>query len=94
MSDFLLRYRQAILDLASKHGASNVRVFGSMMRGTATDQSDVDLLVDVGPRRSFFFPGGLVADLEKLLKRKVDIVTEKGLHWYIREKILNEAKPL
>ena len=94
MSDFLLQYRQAILDLAQKHGASNVRVFGSMMRGTASDQSDVDLLVDVGPKRSFFFPGGLVTDLEKLLNRKVDIVTEKGLHWFIREKVLNEAKPL
>ena len=65
-----------------------------MARGTDTDRSDVDLLVDVGPKRSFFFPGGLVADLENLLKRKVDIVTEKGLHSLIKNKILSEAHPL
>jgi len=86
--------REEILRLAAKHGARNVRVFGSRAKGEAGPESDVDLLVDVGPGRTPFFPGGLVADLEDLLGRKVDVVTEGGLHWYIREQVLREATPL
>ena len=54
----------------------------------------MDLLVDVGPDRTPFFPGGLLADLEELLGRRVDIVTAEGLHWYIRDRVLKEAVPL
>jgi hypothetical protein len=54
----------------------------------------VDLLVDVGPDPSPFFPGGLLADLEELLGRRVDVLTENALHWYIRDRILREARPL
>ena len=86
--------REEILALAAKHGAYNVRVFGSAVRGEAGPASDVDFLVSVGPERSPFFPGGLLADLEELLGCKVDVVTEKALHWYIREKVLKEAVPL
>lgn len=86
--------REEILCLAAKHGAYNVRVFGSAARGEAGPASDVDLLVSVGPERTPFFPGGLLADLEELLGCKVDIVTEKALHWYIREQVLKEAVPL
>ncbi|RJP24499.1 MAG: DNA polymerase subunit beta [Candidatus Abyssobacteria bacterium SURF_5] len=86
--------REEILQIAERHGARNVRVFGSAARGESGPQSDVDLLVDVGPDRTPFFPGGLLADLEELLGRKVDIVTEEALHWYIRERILEEAFPL
>jgi predicted nucleotidyltransferase len=86
--------REDILRIASTHGAYNVRIFGSVARGEATDQSDVDLLVDVGPNRSFFFPGGLLRDLETLLGRHVDIVTENGLKSNIRNDVLKEAKPL
>ena len=83
--------RAMILDLAAKHGARNVRVFGSASRGEAGPQSDVDILVDLEPGRSLMDLGGLLMDLEDLLACKVDVVTEKSLHWYIRDKVLKEA---
>ena len=86
--------RDAILAIAARHGASNVRVFGSVAEGTAGEASDVDFLVDLEPRRSLFDLGGLLMDLQDLLGRKVDVVTEPALHWYIREKVVQEAKPL
>ena len=86
--------REQILQIAAKHGARNVRVFRSVAHGEAGPQSDVDLLVDVGPDPSPFFPGGLLADLEELLGRRVDVLTENALHWYIRDRILREARPL
>jgi hypothetical protein len=86
--------REEILRVAKRHGARNVRVFGSAARGESGPESDVDLLVDAGPERTPFFPGGLLADLEDLLGRKVDVVTEEALHWYIRERVLKEAVPL
>ena len=63
--------------------ARNVRVFGSVARGEAGPDSDVDLIVEVGPEHTSFFPGGLIADLEELLGKKVQVVTQEGLHWYI-----------
>jgi uncharacterized protein len=86
--------RETILKVAAKHGARNVRVFGSFARGDATDRSDLDLLVDVGTERSPFFPGGLIAELESNLGLKVDVVTEPALHWFIRNRVLEEAVPL
>jgi len=68
-----------------------VRLFGSVSRGEAGSQSDVDILVDLEPGRSLLDLGGLLMDLEDLLGRKVDVVTEQGLHWYIRDKVLKEA---
>lgn len=94
IDELLREKREEILRIAAKHGACNVRVFGSVARGEAGPESDLDLLVEVGPSRSSFFPGGLLADLEDLLGRKVDVVTEAGLHWYIRERVLKEAVPL
>jgi predicted nucleotidyltransferase len=93
-SDEILRRRDDILRIAAKHGAMNVRVFGSVARGDAGADSDLDLLVDVGPNHSPFFPGGLREDLAELLGRDVDIVTEDALHWYVRERVLREAIPL
>ena len=90
----LTEKRDEILCIAVRHGAYNVRVFGSMARGDAGPASDVDLLVDVWPDHSAFFPGGLVADLEDLLGRRVDVVEPAGLHWYLRDTILQEAVPL
>ena len=90
----LTEKRDEILRIAARHGAYNVRVFGSMARGDAGPTSDVDLLVDVRPDHSAFFPGGLVADLEDLLGRRVDVVEPAGLHWYLRDTILHEAVPL
>ena len=86
--------REAILSLAAQHGARNVRVFGSAARGDAGPDSDVDFLVDLEPRRSLLDLGGLLMDLKELLGREVDVVTEPGLHWYIRDRILREAVPL
>ena len=94
IDELLKSKREQILRIAAKHGARNVRVFGSVTHGEAGPESDVDLLVDVGPDPSPFFPGALLADLEELLGRRVDVLTENGLHWYIRERILREARPL
>ena len=72
-------------------GPPTVRVFGSMARGDAGPQSDVDLLVEVGPNPSPWFPGGLVAELEELLGRRVQVVTERGLDDVLRKRVLEEA---
>ncbi len=86
--------RADILRLAERHGATNVRIFGSVATGQTHTNSDLDLLVDVGPKRSFFFPGGLVVDLEKLLGIHVDVITPKGLKPRIREDVLEQARAL
>ena len=86
--------REDILRIAESHGASNVRVFGSMARGEAGPDSDVDFLVDAGPKHSAWFPAGLTADLEELLGRRVDVATPDALHWFIRDRVLQEARPL
>lgn len=87
-------HRAAILGLAKKRGARNVRVFGSVVRGEAGADSDIDFLVDMEPGRSLLDLGGLLMDLQALLDSRVDVVTEKSLHWYIREQILEEAKAI
>jgi predicted nucleotidyltransferase len=90
----LKKKRNEILKLARNHGASEIKVFGSVARGEADDRSDVDFLVNMEPGRSLFDMGGLLMDLENLLGRPVDIVTEKGLRDSIRGRILREAVPL
>lgn len=94
IDDILSSKRGEILRLAAKHGARNVRVFGSVARGDATESSDVDFLVDMEPGRSLFDMGGLLMDLRELLGRDVDLVTENGLYWLLRRRILKEARPL
>jgi predicted nucleotidyltransferase len=86
--------RKEILVLAARYGAFNVRIFGSAARGQAGTESDIDFLVDLEPDRSLFDLGGFLMDLEDLLGTKVDILTEKGLHWYIRDRVLAEAVQL
>ena len=86
--------KEQILALAAKYGASNVRVFGSVANGTANIDSDIDFLVDMEKDRSLFDVGGLLMDLQELFGRKVDVVTENGLHWYIKNHIISEAKPI
>jgi len=93
-SQNILDHRSEILALAKKHGAENVRVFGSVARGDDGEKSDIDLLVTLGDKRTPFFPGGLKADLEDLLHCEVDIVTENALHKLIRTQILKEARPI
>jgi predicted nucleotidyltransferase len=94
MTDLVLKRRDQILDIARKHGVTRVRVFGSMARGDAGPKSDVDLLVDVGPNTSAWFPGGLVSELESLLGRHVQVITENGLDDLLRDRVLQEAVPL
>ncbi len=86
--------RAEILKIAAHYGASNVRVFGSVARGEAARASDVDLLVDMDADRSLLDMGGLLMDFQDLLACKVDLTTENSLHWYIKDKVLQEAVAL
>ena len=92
--ELLKEKREAILRICAKHGARNVRVFGSIARGEADEQSDIDLLVDMEPGRTLLDLGGLLMDLRSLLGQKVDVVTERGLKPRIRERVLAEAVTL
>ena len=87
----LQTHRTQILKIAQRHGATNVRVFGSTVRGESGPESDLDVLVDLEPGRSLFDLGGLLVDLQELLHCRVDLTTEAGLHWYIRDRVLEEA---
>jgi len=86
--------REEVLSIAEQHGARDVRVFGSVARGEASDQSDVDRLVSTTEHTSPWFPAALVVELERVLGRRVDVVTEEGLHWLLRRRMLAEARPL
>ena len=94
VKEFLKQRRENIIQIASKHGAYNIRVFGSVARGEEGAASDIDLLVDIGERISPWFPAGFITDLEKLLGYKVEVVTKRGLDPHIRENVLEEAIPL
>ena len=86
--------RAEILALAERHGVRDVRVFGSMVRGDTDDTSDVDLLVSLPPDKTGLALGGLLMDVQDLLQRRVDVVTEGGLHPALRDRVLREAQPL
>lgn len=94
LSDRLEAHRAEVLAVAGSHGARNVRVFGSVARGDDSPSSDIDLLVDMEPGRSLLDLAALHADLNALLGVKVDVLTEKGVYWLIRRRVLREAKPL
>ena len=94
IEDLLREKRDEILRIAEKHGARNVRIFGSVAHGEATEASDLDLLVDTAEQTSPWFPAGLTAELEALLGQRVDVVTSNGLYWLLRRRILKEARPL
>jgi uncharacterized protein len=93
-SEILQKYRSEILDLAMRHGAGNVRVFGSLVRGEGREGSNLDLLVTLGEGRSLLDLVGLKQDLEDLVRRPVSVVTERALSPYLRERVLSEAVPL
>jgi predicted nucleotidyltransferase len=86
--------RERIVEIARRHGVTSVKVFGSFVRGEARPDSDLDLLIEAGPYTSPFFPGGLIADLEEALGRRVDVVEAQGLHRLMRDRIQAEAIPL
>lgn len=87
--------REEILQVAARHGAFNVRVFGAVARGEADAHSDIDFLVDYSLECiTPWFPAGLVLDLQQLLARKVDVATEASLKERIRDRVLQEAIPL
>jgi predicted nucleotidyltransferase len=94
MVDVVQAKREQILSVARRHGVTGIRVFGSMARGDAGPESDVDLLIEVGEEPSAWFPGGLVADLEELLGRRVQVTTERGLDDLLRDRVIEEAIPL
>jgi len=93
-NELLKRKRDEILKTASRHGAKNIRLFGSAARGEAGPDSDIDFLIDLDADRSLFDLGELLLDLQELLGRKVDVVTEDSIYWLLRKRILREAVPL
>lgn len=94
INQLLHEKRDDIQQIAARHGVVRMCVFGSVARGETTPESDVDLLVDTGPVTSAWFPAGLILDLEALLGRRVDIVTERALRPDLRDYVLREARPL
>ena len=94
MRELLESKRDEILRIARAHGARNVRVFGSAARGDADETSDVDFLVEFEPGTSLLQHGAMIAELEELLGRKVDVAPEKTLREGVRDRVLREAVPL
>ncbi|WP_069790319.1 nucleotidyltransferase family protein [Cyanobacterium sp. IPPAS B-1200] len=90
--ELLKEKREEIINIASKHGAYNVRVFGSVARGEADEKSDIDFLIDYDINEiTPWFPVRLIRELENLLGKKVDVVTVNGLKQRIKERVLQEA---
>ncbi len=91
LEELLQSNREEILRIAARYGASNVRVFGSVARGEADEQSDIDFLIDMEPKRSLLDLAGLLVELEELLGCKVDVVPEDSLRKRIKDRVVNEA---
>jgi predicted nucleotidyltransferase len=83
--------RKRILQIAARHGARKVRVFGSVARGEARRGSDIDFLVEMDEGRSLLDYAALILDLERLLKRPVDVASERGLRPPVRKEVLKDA---
>ena len=94
MHPLIETHREELLSIARRRGVTNVRVFGSMARGDAGDDSDVDLLVTLAPGATGLALGGLLSDAQELLGRRVDVVTEQGLHPAMRDQVLAQAVAL
>lgn len=94
MHPLIETHRAQILALAERHGVGDVRVFGSMARGDGSDASDVDLLVSLPPEKTGLALGALLIEVQELLDRRVEVLTENGLHPAIRDRILREAQSL
>jgi predicted nucleotidyltransferase len=94
LREIIQQKRQLIIDVAARHGARDVRVFGSVARGEERDDSDVDFVVELEPGRSLLDHAGLQLDLQQALGCRVDVVTYKGLKPAIRDQVLKEAVAL
>jgi predicted nucleotidyltransferase len=92
--DDIQKRRDEIIAIAKRYGASDIRIFGSVARGDASEGSDVDLIVRFEPGRSLFDHGGLVMDLMDLLGVKVDVISEGGIRGRWRDHLMREAVPL
>ena len=90
-SSILIAQRDQLMEIAARHGASSVRVFGSVARGEDTEDSDIDLLVELEPERTLWDLGEFLVEARELLGCKVDCVTPGGLHKLLKERILREA---
>jgi predicted nucleotidyltransferase len=93
-SDILAPHREQIQRIAARHGAMSLRVFGSVARGDARPDSDVDLLVEMERGRTLLDVVAIKQDVEDLLDRKVDVVTQAAISPYMRESVLKEAVSL
>ncbi len=94
MHQSIEEHRKEILQLAQKHGARNLRLFGSAARGEQRPESDFDILVEMEEGRSLVDHVALKQDLEDLLGREIDVVTERSLHPRLRDRVLREAEAL
>ena len=92
--DDIFKRRDEIIAVAKRYGAEDVRIFGSVARGDATDVSDIDFLVRFEPGRSLFDQGGLLMDLRAMLGVKVDVVSEGALEGRFGQIVRSEAAPL
>ena len=94
INELLKEKRETILRIAAQHGARNVRVFGSAARGEADEESDIDLLVEMEIGRSLLDHAALWVELQEVLGRRVDVVSDRGIKARIRERVLRKAVPL
>jgi len=94
IKELLKEKREEILRIAAKHGARNVRVFGSVARDEANEGSDIDLLVELEPGRSLMDHAALWLELQQAVGRRVDVVSDRGIKPRMRERVLREAVPI
>ncbi len=92
--DDLKNERDKIISLVAKYDGHNVRVFGSLARGETETNSDIDLLIEFEPKHSLLDQADLIRDLEEALDSHVDVVEPQALHWFIKDRVLEEAVPL
>ena len=93
-SDALSLHKDAILNVVARYHACNARVFGSVLHGKDTDQSDLDILIDPTPETTLMDLGAIRYELKKILGVPVDILTPKALPDNFRKQIIAEAKPI